>query len=114
MPDPVATSPDEDRVFAALASPVRRQVLRLLREEGPRPVNDLAVHFDMARPSFSEHLRVLREAGLVRERRTGRQRVYRLEPEPLTEVQRWLHPFEEFWRERLTQLNDVLDTLDDR
>jgi DNA-binding transcriptional ArsR family regulator len=103
----------EDRIFAALASPVRRQVLHLLREQGPRPVNDLAGHFDMARPSFSEHLRVLREAGLVSERRAGRRRVYRLEAEPLTEVREWLHPFEEFWRERMSQLSDVLDTLDD-
>ena len=102
----------EDRIFAALASPVRRQVLQLLRELGPRPVAELAGHFDMARPSFSEHLRVLREAGLVREHRAGRQRIYRLDVEPLTEVQHWLHPFERFWRERLTQLSDVLDTLD--
>jgi DNA-binding transcriptional ArsR family regulator len=101
----------EDRIFAALASPVRRQVLQLLRELGPRPVAELAGHFDMARPSFSEHLRVLREAGLVRERRAGRHRVYRLDAEPLTEVQQWLHPFERFWRERLTQLSDVLDAL---
>jgi DNA-binding transcriptional ArsR family regulator len=112
--DTVPTSTTEDRIFAALASPVRRQVLHLLREQGPRPVTDLAGHFDMARPSFSEHLRVLREAGLVRERRAGRLRVYRLEAEALTEVQRWLHPFEEFWRERLTRLSDVLDDIDDR
>lgn len=107
-----ATDP-EDRIFAALANPVRRQVLQLLRELGPRPVTELYGHFDMARPSFSEHLRVLREAGLVRERRAGRQRVYRLEAEPLAEVQHWLHPFERFWRERLTQLSDVLDSLDE-
>jgi DNA-binding transcriptional ArsR family regulator len=106
------TQAGEDHVFAALASPVRRQVLQLLREHGPRPVNDLAGHFDMTRPSFSEHLRVLREAGLVGERRAGRQRVYRLEAEPLTEVRNWLHPFEQFWRERLTELGGVLDTLD--
>jgi DNA-binding transcriptional ArsR family regulator len=64
------------RIFAAIASPVRREVLRLLREGGPQPVQDLAGHFEMARPSFSEHLRVLREAGLVSDRKNGRRRLY--------------------------------------
>lgn len=103
----------EDRVFAALASPVRRDVLRLLRESGPQPVRDLAGNFEMARPSFSEHLRVLREAGLVSERKDGRERFYRLEAIPLAEVQDWLHPYERFWRERLTELGNVLDRMED-
>ncbi|MCP3822689.1 metalloregulator ArsR/SmtB family transcription factor [Streptomyces sp. A3M-1-3] len=108
-----AAQAPEDRIFAALASPVRREVLRLLREEGPQPVAQLADSFDMARPSFSEHLRVLREAGLVSERKVGRQRLYRLEAVPLHEVQEWLSPYERFWREKLTRLRDVLDSMDD-
>lgn len=103
----------EDRVFAALASPVRREVLRMLRDEGPRPVAELAARFDMARPSFSEHLRVLRDCGLVSERKVGRQRLYRLEPVPLTGVQEWLTPFERFWRERLAGLRTVLDSMEE-
>lgn len=103
----------EDRVFAALASPVRREVLRLLREEGPQPVARLADSFDMARPSFSEHLRVLRDCGLVSERKVGRQRLYRLEAVPLTGVQEWLNPFERFWREKLAGLRSVLDSMDE-
>ncbi|MBG0831841.1 helix-turn-helix transcriptional regulator [Planomonospora sp. ID67723] len=103
----------EDRVFAALASPVRREVLRLLRQEGPQPVQQLAGHFAMARPSFSEHLRVLREAGLVTERKVGRQRLYQLQAVPLNEVQQWLSPFERFWRDKLTGLRDLLDRMDD-
>jgi DNA-binding transcriptional ArsR family regulator len=103
----------EDRVFAALASPVRREVLRLLREGGPQSVQDLAGHFAMARPSFSEHLRVLRDAGLVSERKNGRQRFYRLEAIPLTEVQDWLNPYERFWRERMAELGKVLDRMED-
>ncbi|RJL35320.1 ArsR family transcriptional regulator [Bailinhaonella thermotolerans] len=102
-----------ERVFAALASPVRREVLRLLRDAGPQPVNELAAHFAMARPSFSEHLRVLREAGLVSETRAGRQRLYRLEGAALYEVQEWLNPFERFWREKLTGLRELLDSLDE-
>ncbi|ONI69465.1 transcriptional regulator [Kribbella sp. ALI-6-A] len=103
----------EDRVFAALSSPVRREVLRLLRDGGPQPAGVLAAHFAMARPSFSEHLRVLRDAGLVSERKEGRQRLYRLEPVPLAEVQEWLTPYERFWRERMAALGDVLDRMED-
>jgi DNA-binding transcriptional ArsR family regulator len=66
----------------------------------------------MARPSFSEHLRVLREAGLVSERKMGRQRLYQLEAVPLNDIQEWLSPFERFWRERLTGLRDLLDEMD--
>ncbi|MEV4457909.1 metalloregulator ArsR/SmtB family transcription factor [Microbispora sp. NPDC049633] len=102
-------APTEDAIFAALASPVRREVLRLLREHGPQSVQDLASRFAMARPSFSEHLRVLREAGLVSERRDGRRRLYRLEPVPLVQVRDWLDPYERFWRGRLSALRHLLD-----
>ncbi|CAM5492414.1 MULTISPECIES: metalloregulator ArsR/SmtB family transcription factor [Streptomyces] len=107
------TEADADRVFAALASAVRREVLRLLRDGGPQPVQALADHFDMRRPSLSEHLRVLREAGLVSEQRSGRQRIYRLEAAPLAEVQDWLHPYERFWRGRLKDLGALLDRMPD-
>jgi DNA-binding transcriptional ArsR family regulator len=98
-------------VFAALASPVRREITALLLD-GPRPVNDLAARFSMTRPSVSEHLRVLRDAGLVSERRSGRQRLYRLEPAPLRELSQWLSPYERFWREKLADLRDLLDEED--
>ncbi|RZQ61950.1 ArsR/SmtB family transcription factor [Amycolatopsis suaedae] len=102
-----------ESIFAALSSSVRREVLILLRDNGPMPVAELAAHFAMARPSFSEHLRVLREAGLVSETKVGRQRLYRLEGGALYEVQEWLHPFERFWRDRLRTMAGVLDSLDD-
>ena len=95
-------------VFAALASPVRREIMGLLLT-GPRPVNALAEHFDLRRPSVSEHLKVLRDAGLVSEQRDGRHRVYRLEAGRLAEVRDWLAPYERFWRGRLGQLRDLLD-----
>jgi DNA-binding transcriptional ArsR family regulator len=108
-----AVRPSQDRIFAALASPVRREVLRLLRERGPQPVAELAAHFAIARPSFSEHLKVLRDAGLASETKVGRQRLYQLEAVPLHEVQEWLGPFERFWRAKLTGLSELLDSLDD-
>lgn len=105
-----ATPTRTDDVFAALASPARREVLRLLLE-GPRTVNDIASHFEMRRPSVSGHLRVLREVGLVSERKTGRERRYQLEPDPLMDLWEWLHPYEQFWRDRMKALRDVLEDL---
>jgi DNA-binding transcriptional ArsR family regulator len=102
-----------DHVFTALASPARREVLRLLLQEGPRPAGWLAERFDMSRPSVSEHLKVLRDAGLVAETRRGRERHYRLEAGPLMEVRDWLTPYERFWRERLAALTTLLDEMED-
>lgn len=102
-----------DHVFAALASPARRELLRLLLDEGERPAGWLAEHFDMSRPSVSEHLKVLKDAGLVAESRQGRERRYRLEAQPLMELRDWLTPYERFWRERLAALNTLLDEMDD-
>jgi len=96
----------EPDVFTALASPIRRQLLKLLLD-GPLPVNVLAGNFDMRRPSISEHLRILRDAGLVVERRAGRHRLYQLDPAPLHAVSDWLGPYERFWRARLADLHDL-------
>lgn len=99
-------------VFSALANPTRRAVLDLLRTR-PRSVNQLADEFDMRRPSLSEHLKVLRDAGLVVDERRGRERIYRVDPRPLRQVAAWLHPYEEFWRDKLGDLRRMLDE-DDR
>ncbi|MGH6653830.1 MAG: ArsR/SmtB family transcription factor [Actinocrinis sp.] len=97
-----------DEVFAALASPTRRDVLALLRD-GPQPVHALAAHFAIRRPSLSEHLKVLKDAGLVVESRHGRERHYALDATPLREIAGWLTPYEQFWRHRLGALADYLD-----
>lgn len=99
----------ESDVFAALASPARRQLLGLLLDRGPLPVQELASHFAMRRPSVSEHLKVLKDAGLVGEQKSGRMRFYHLEAEPLREVSQWLTPYERFWREKLAGLRELLD-----
>jgi DNA-binding transcriptional ArsR family regulator len=101
--------PDPD-VFAAVASPARRRLLQLLLDRGPQPVQELADEFAMSRPSVSEHLKVLKDAGLVTEEKAGRQRLYRLRPEPLAQVAAWLTPYEQFWREKLVNLRDLLDS----
>lgn len=98
-----------DDVFAALANPTRRELLRLLLDEGEQPMQQLASHFGMRRPSVSEHLKVLKDAGLVGQHRSGRERYYRLEAAPLMEVSEWLSPYERFWRERMRSLRELLD-----
>ncbi|PZH19677.1 transcriptional regulator [Streptomyces sp. NTH33] len=88
-------------------------MLRLLRDEGPRPVQALAGRFDMRCPGLPEHLKALREAGLVSEQRSGRQRIHRLLAAPLAEVQDRLHPYERFWRGRMKDLGELLDRIPD-
>jgi DNA-binding transcriptional ArsR family regulator len=102
-----------DRVFAALANPTRRDILDLLLG-GELTVLALAERFDMARPSVSEHLKVLRDCGLVAEDKHGRFRHYRVDPEPLQEISAWLSPHERYWRERLTALGEVLDDISEQ
>jgi DNA-binding transcriptional ArsR family regulator len=97
-----------EAVFGALASPVRREILGLLLD-GPQPVNRLAAHFNMARPSVSEHLRVLLDAGLVSQARAGRHRLYELQAQPLADIGEWLRPYERFWRGKLRTLRQLLD-----
>jgi DNA-binding transcriptional ArsR family regulator len=94
--------------YAALAQPSRRQILDLLRA-GERSVNDLVSHLKLSQPGVSKHLRVLREAGLVRVRRQGRQRWYSLRAQPLAEVDEWLEPYREFWSGRLDALQRHLE-----
>ncbi|MEU6863453.1 metalloregulator ArsR/SmtB family transcription factor [Streptomyces sp. NPDC046876] len=98
-------------VYSALANPVRRTLLERLRG-GARAAGDLAKDFSLSRPAVSEHLAVLRKAGLVREEPRGRHRYYHLQAEPLAEVGAWLHPFERYWHGRMSALSDVLDGLD--
>ena len=92
-------------VFAALADPTRRRLLELLAS-GERSAGELAAEFDISRPGVSRHLRVLREAGLVRARGEGQRRVYSVDPSPLDEVDAWLAHWRGFWAQRL----DALDT----
>jgi DNA-binding transcriptional ArsR family regulator len=84
----------------AIADPIRRRVLELTRDEEV-PAGALAAEFDVSRPAVSRHLRVLREAGLVVERREGRRRLYRANLEPLAELRSWL---DGYWAGRLDAL----------
>jgi DNA-binding transcriptional ArsR family regulator len=99
--------PDVD-VFQAIAHPSRRELLDALRT-GELPVRSLAERFESSRPATSQHLRVLLDAGLVGERRIGRENLYRLTPEPLARVESWVGTYEQFWTTKLRALRTVLD-----
>ena len=94
-------------VFRAIADPTRRALLDLLAGQ-EHSVSALVDRFEMTQPAISQHLRVLRDAGLVRERKLGRQRFYRLDPEPLRDAYDWLGHYERFWREKLLALGEHL------
>lgn len=90
-------------VFQAIADPTRRRLLHLLGE-GELPVTAISGHFPMSRTAVSKHLRILAEAGLVKDRKVGRETRYRLDPEPLRELKRWLAYFEQYWDNKLAAL----------
>ena len=97
--------------FEVLAEPRRREILDLLRE-GERQVGDLVDHLELTQPAVSKHLRVLREAGLVEVRAAAQRRLYRLRPGPLAEIDCWLTPYRRFWADRLDDLENHLDTME--
>src|SRR5437867_13444335 len=89
-----------EAALKAIAAPRRREILSLVRD-GELSAGEIAAQFDVTRPAVSQHLSVLKEAGLVTERRNGTKRLYRARPEGLTELKAFL---EAFWDERLEAL----------
>jgi DNA-binding transcriptional ArsR family regulator len=96
--------------FNAVAEPRRREILDLLAR-GERPVNELVERLGVAQPQVSKHLRVLRAVGLVVAREEGRQRMYRLNGEPLKPIHDWVKNYERTWTERFAALDGLLDEL---
>lgn len=95
-----------DAVAAAIADPVRRRILSMLRDGGALSAGSIAGGFDISRPAVSRHLRVLRASGLVGDEARGRRRVYTLDTAPLDELRQWLAGFSSPWDARL----DALET----
>ena len=95
--------------FDVLAEPTRRRILDLLLER-PRPVGELVERLGLTQPGTSKHLRVLREAGLVRVRQDAQRRWYELRPEPLAEIDQWLAPDRRLWAGSLDRLEKHLDS----
>jgi DNA-binding transcriptional ArsR family regulator len=95
-------------VFQAIADPTRRKLLRLLADK-EMPVTAISSHFPISRTAVSKHLRILADAGLVKERKVGRETRYRLEPAPLLEVKEWLSFYERFWDNKMALLKHYVE-----
>jgi DNA-binding transcriptional ArsR family regulator len=96
-------------VYAAIADPTRRALLLRLADEGEKKVTELLEPFSMSQPAVSKHLRILREAGLVRSRKEGRLRLYEVEAGALRQVYNWVSHFEKYWDKKLDALGRYLD-----
>lgn len=96
-------------VFQAIADPTRREVLKLLTDH-EMPVSAISGHFPITRTAVSKHLRILAEAGLVKERKVGRETRYRLETQPLQELKNWLNYYERYWENKLSALQRFVES----
>ena len=94
--------------FVALADPTRTAIVDALAGR-PHTVSEIVDLFVVSQPAISQHLRVLREAGLVSVEPRGRVRVYRLDPRPLVEIDRWLDRYRKFWATKLDALEDHME-----
>src|SRR6266404_7654943 len=94
-----------ERVFSALHDPARRAVFERLRD-GPRPVSEIARGLPVSRPAVSQHLKVLKEAGLVDDRSEGTRRIYRIDPKGLGAMRAWL---DQFWDSALTAFAEEIE-----
>jgi DNA-binding transcriptional ArsR family regulator len=102
-----------ETTWAALSDPNRRAVLGLLRER-PRAVGELVGALELTQPTTSKHLRVLRQAGLVRVLPEAQRRIYAIDPGPLAELDAWLDPYRALWNDRLDALGRHLDETEER
>lgn len=96
-------------VFDAIADPTRRRLIHLLAEAEEKPLHELTVHFQMGRTAVSKHLTILKESGLVLDRKVGRETRYRLNANPLKEIQDWVAFYSKFWSTNLFRLNQLLE-----
>lgn len=100
-------------VFQAIADPTRREVLRLLSEK-EMPISKITEHFPMSRTAITKHLHILAEAKLVSGRKSGREKIFQLHPEPLEEVQQWIAFYEKFWNNKLSILKYIVENDDNK
>ena len=106
----MARTPTTHDPFNAVAEPKRRRLLEVLGT-GELSVNEIVEQLGWSQPTVSKHLGVLKQVGLVRERRIGRQRMYRVNAERLKPIYDWVAPFQMFWSERFDRLDEVLQEI---
>ncbi|MGE7760358.1 ArsR/SmtB family transcription factor [Peribacillus sp. NPDC097895] len=96
-------------VFDAIADPTRRRLIRLLAEAEEMPLHELAAQFQMGRTGVAKHLTILKEAGLVFDRKVGRETRFRLNAYPLREIQDWVADYSKFWSTNMLRLKQLLE-----
>nr|WP_202113406.1 metalloregulator ArsR/SmtB family transcription factor [Paenibacillus sp. MMS18-CY102] len=96
-------------VFDAIADPTRRRLISLLSEASEVPLHELTAQFQMGRTAVSKHLGILKEAGLVVDRKAGRETLFRLNAAPLQEIQDWVSFYSKFWRTNMMRLNQLFE-----
>jgi len=106
----MARTPTTHDPFNAVAEPKRRQLIQAMGAQ-ELSVNEIVERLGWNQPSVSKHLGVLKQVGLVSERRVGRQRMYRVNAERLKPIFDWVTPFEQFWNERFDRLDKVLEEM---
>jgi DNA-binding transcriptional ArsR family regulator len=98
----------ERDVYVAIADPTRRKLLRLLADADELPLHELTSQFQMGRTAVSKHLTILKESGLVADRKVGRETRYRLNAAPLQEIKDWVSFYEKFWMDNVALLKKLL------
>jgi len=102
----------EDRIFYALADPSRRAIFASLTR-GEAAVKELTARFDISQPAVSQHLALLKEAGLVNARRDGRNVYYRVQPRGMKPLINWIEHYRAFWTDRVDRLEKLLEEMDE-
>ena len=109
----MARTPTTYDPFNAVAEPKRRELLDLL-QANELSVNEIVERLDWSQPMVSKHLGVLKQVGLVSERRDGRQRFYRTNADQLKPIYDWVAPFERYWSESYDRLDDLLEQIQNK
>lgn len=104
----IENNPSRD-VFDAIADPTRRQLIHLLSQAEEKPLHELKAQFSMGRTAVSKHLTILKEAGLVLDRKVGRETRFRLNADPLREVQDWVAIYSRYWTTNMMRLNQLFE-----
>ena len=94
--------------FSALADPTRRKIIELLAKSGELPATEISDHFSVSAPAISQHLKILRQVKLVRMEKRAQQRIYRLEPDTLQDLEAWARRMTQLWSQRFDGLDQLL------
>ena|SRR5438128_500254 len=97
------------RLFYALAEPTRRDIIELLASNGQLSATDISDNFAVSAPAISQHLKVLREANFVRVEKRAQQRIYRINPEAMSEIEEWVQEMTRQWNARFNVLDKILE-----